>query len=144
MHPQILSLEMTILSAEELRLNACLLKQSTFVTVHSGSQHHATTNIDNQGSGYPCWNQKFDLELPSNIQYMTIEVKRRSLLGNVMIGMVNVPVTDFTQGYAAANHLHFLSYLLRDRKGLRKGIVNLSIRVKESWERVRNTTAFVR
>ncbi|KAK4571692.1 hypothetical protein RGQ29_030204 [Quercus rubra] len=131
MHPQFLFLEMTIISAEELNLGPCPLKKNTFVTVHSGLQHHATTNIDKQGSSYPSWNEKFDIQLPRTVQYIATEVKRQTLLGNVMIGMVNLPVTDFTKGYAAANHIHFLSYVLRDRYGVRKGIINLSIRVKE-------------
>uniref|UniRef100_A0A803NXL9 C2 domain-containing protein n=1 Tax=Cannabis sativa TaxID=3483 RepID=A0A803NXL9_CANSA len=95
-----------------------------------GNDHFRTTEIDTQGGSYPKWNEKLVLELPAQSPAVSIEVYCKTVFGNRLVGVARVPVSDFSGGYVPENYLHFLSYRLRDQKGERNGIVNISVRTK--------------
>ncbi|XP_030488172.2 BON1-associated protein 2-like [Cannabis sativa] len=126
-------IEFTILSGENLRIDGRWIKKNSFVIIRpseGGNDHFRTTEIDTQGGSYPKWNEKLVLELPAQSPAVSIEVYCKTVFGNRLVGVARVPVSDFSGGYVPENYLHFLSYRLRDQKGERNGIVNISVRTK--------------
>ncbi|XP_010040910.2 BON1-associated protein 1 [Eucalyptus grandis] len=131
------SLEVTIISGEDLRINDRPIKNNAFVTVKADSccspSSQDSTKPDAQGESYPYWDGKLRVELPAGSRYIVVEVCRRSFsTGDKLVGTAWIPVSDFIGDYTPENYLHFLSYRLRDAKGLRNGIINISVRVVSS------------
>ncbi|KAK7274560.1 hypothetical protein RIF29_15656 [Crotalaria pallida] len=125
------TLEITILSAENLRINKRSIKKNTFVTVQSeASSEVSSTRMDTEGGSYPSWNEKFVMDMPLHARFITAEVKCKTLTGVKSVGMARIPVSDFIGGYVPENHVHFLSYRLWDNKVTRNGVINVSVRVK--------------
>ncbi|XP_056160355.1 BON1-associated protein 1-like [Syzygium oleosum] len=128
------SLEVTIISGEDLRINDRPIKNNAFVTVKADSccspSSHDSTKPDARGESYPYWDEKLHVELPAGSRYIIAEVRRRSSsAGDKLVGTAWILVSDFVGDYTPENYLHFLSYRLRDAKGLRNGIINISVRV---------------
>ncbi|GAA0171640.1 hypothetical protein LIER_25624 [Lithospermum erythrorhizon] len=124
-------LEITVISGEDLFVSRRRVKRNAFVVLrtdrNSSSQR---TKIDKDGGSYPLWNDKFNMNFPMHARHINIEVQCKTASGNSFIGSVNIPKTDFLGGYVPHGYLHFLSYRLRDRRGKRNGIINISVRVK--------------
>ena len=124
-------LEITVISGEGLRLNRRhLVKKNAFVLIRTDSINSQTTEIDTEDGSYPTWNQNVNVNMPLNLRNITVEVQCKTYSGNKVVGTARIPVSDFVGGFIPANYLHFLSYRLRDGKGERNGIINLSVRVK--------------
>ncbi|OWM88239.1 BON1-associated protein 2-like [Punica granatum] len=131
------SLEVTVISGEDLRLGRKPVSKDVSVVVKTdfGCGYRCTTKVaDAEGSGIgPQWDEKL-ASLPlqwDNRGVIALEVKCRTQLGDErLVGAARVPLSDFLGGYAPENHLHFLSYRLRDSIGQRNGIINFSARVK--------------
>ncbi|KAJ6679621.1 INGRESSION PROTEIN FIC1 [Salix purpurea] len=62
--------------------------------------------------------------------------KNTYVVGDRVIGTASLPVSDILGDYTPESHLHFLSYRLRDARGERNGIINVSARVKMPVESV--------
>lgn len=124
------TIEINVISAENLQLRGKPIKTASFVTVRSDLLKNdpvtVTTKIDRDGGGFPHWNEKLVVDLPAHAAFVVVEVRTKSKI----VGTARVPVADFTAGYLPESHLQFLSYRLRDERGERNGIVNLSVRVK--------------
>ncbi|XP_028770334.1 BON1-associated protein 2-like [Neltuma alba] len=117
--------EITILSAEDLRINGKPLKKKALVSV-GGTE----TKMSTEGGSWPSWKEKLVVEVPLHASFIVAEVKCRSLTGMKSIGMARVPVSDFVGGYVPENEVHFLSYRMWDSRVRRNGILNISVRVK--------------
>ncbi|KAI4369898.1 hypothetical protein MLD38_018293 [Melastoma candidum] len=131
--------EIGVISAEQLTINGRPIKNKAFATVVAGGCPNLksySTRIDEEGGHCPCWNEKFLVNLASTSRYILVEVHRRGSSGDKIVGRAWIPVSDFSDEYSVpvANRLHFLSYRLRDTKGLKNGIVNVSIRVLSPTE----------
>ncbi|GAV85577.1 C2 domain-containing protein [Cephalotus follicularis] len=130
------ALEVTILSCEELRIGGNFLKKKVYVIVKTDPFNCHTTYINEQGGGYPSWNEKIVINMPMHAKFMTLEVRccktNNSSSDDRIVGLANVPVSDFIGGYTPENYLQFLSYRLSNAEGERNGIINISIRVKVS------------
>ncbi|KAL5727605.1 hypothetical protein ACHQM5_000784 [Ranunculus cassubicifolius] len=125
------SIEVTIISAEDLRHNGRPVKKNTFVTIETDSNSTPLfTSTDTVGGSYPSWNEKLEFSFPYNGKNIRLDVKCKIGSSVKTIGSVFIPLSDFLEDYVPANCLHFLSYRLRDHDGDRNGIVNLSIRVE--------------
>lgn len=124
------SLEITVLSAEDLRLDGKSIKKDAFVVVKFDSLSSKSTKADHQGGSNPSWNQKLEMDMPMHSHFITLEVQCKIGSVNRVIGTAGVPVSDFLGGYTPLNYLHFLSYRLRDVRGEKNGIVNVSVKVK--------------
>lgn len=105
------------------------MKKNSFATVKIDSQNLRSTQIDDRGGSYPLWNEKMALNLPSNVSFVTVDVHSGNFSRNEIVGTANVPVSDFLGCFVPESYLHFLSYRLRDVRGERNGIVNISVRV---------------
>ncbi|KAK6918424.1 C2 domain [Dillenia turbinata] len=127
-------LEITVISAEDLRLNEKNpVKKNAYVTVKTTETNLKTTSMDGKRGGYPVWNEKLLIDMASHVKYVTLEVQCKNSMGNrKKIGSALVPVSDFMGGFWPENYLHFLSYRLRDDDGERNGIINISVRVKQA------------
>ncbi|RWW87542.1 hypothetical protein BHE74_00003629, partial [Ensete ventricosum] len=142
------TVEITIISAEELRHGRRPLDKGAFVAVRSGSDTHSqvATGVDRDGGGYPCWNEKLTMTLPPSARSMSVGVYCRSKMGAGAaraVAAAEVPVSDFLW---LEDYLHLLSYKLRDSNGVGNGIINFSVRViggegKRDIEEVLNVTA---
>ncbi|XP_038905248.1 BON1-associated protein 2-like [Benincasa hispida] len=128
------SIEITVISGEDLRIDRKPVKRKTFATVKFDRQSFGSgggeTEIDERGGSYPLWNEKMALEIPVDAMFLTIEVHCGSISRNRIVGTAKVPVSDFLGRYRPESYLHLLSYRLRDGNGERNGIVNISVRVK--------------
>ncbi|GMN61338.1 hypothetical protein TIFTF001_030427 [Ficus carica] len=123
---------MTVLSGEDLRLASKSIKSNAFVFVRYGVNNFRTTETDGGEGGtcYPKWNEKLVLDLPPHVEAVTLEVHYKIAFGDEIVGTALVPVSDFAGGYMPESYLHFLSYRLRDTRGYRNGIINISVRMK--------------
>ncbi|KAI6707598.1 hypothetical protein NL676_010560 [Syzygium grande] len=131
------SLEVTVISGEDLRINDRPIKNNAFVTVKADSRGSSSlqdsTKPDARSESYPYWDEKLHVDLPAGSRHVVVEVCRRSsAAGDQLVGTAWIPVSDFVGDYTPENYLHFLSYRLRDAKGLRNGIINISVRVVTS------------
>ncbi|KAL1543501.1 BON1-associated protein 2-like [Salvia divinorum] len=114
-------IEVTVISAEGLRP----VKKSSHVVLRSDPFNTRTTGPDRDGGSYPAWNEKLQMELPAHARFLTVEAHS----GSSLVGAANIPVSDFAAASLPLNYLSFLSYRLRDPRGAKNGILNLSVRV---------------
>lgn len=128
------TIEITILSAEDLQVNRKHIKGKAFVEVQSdASSEVGTTKVDSNNGSYPSWNEKIVMDVPLHSRFITIDVRcRTSSTASNSIGMARIPVCEFVGGYVPENQLQFLSYRLWDSKVRRNGVINISVRVKVS------------
>ncbi|KDP28677.1 hypothetical protein JCGZ_14448 [Jatropha curcas] len=124
------TLEITVLSCEDLRIDGKSVKKNTYVVVRTDHLNYRTTKIDTEGGSYPSWNQNLLIDMPLHERFVTLEVNCKMASSDRIIGTARIPVTDFMGGYLPDNYLNFLSYRLRDSRGVRNGIVNISVKVK--------------
>ncbi|GMN61273.1 hypothetical protein TIFTF001_030358 [Ficus carica] len=125
------TVEMTVLSGEDLRLASKSRKSNAFVIVRYGVNNFRTTETDGgEGGSYPKWNEKLVLDLPPHAEAVTLEVHCKTAFGDKIVGTASVPLSDFAGSYMPDSYLHFLSYRLRDSRGQRNGIINISVRMK--------------
>ncbi|XP_047336073.1 BON1-associated protein 2-like [Impatiens glandulifera] len=129
------ALEITIISGEGLRLSRSKrVEKNAFVTVSADqTQILASTRMDVDGGSYPTWNDKIFVDIPIQSRFLIVEVQCKSKYnGDRVVGGVRIPVKDFVGGFTPTNYLNFLSYRLRDRKGEKNGIINISIKVNST------------
>ncbi|KAF2315342.1 hypothetical protein GH714_038883 [Hevea brasiliensis] len=124
------TLEITVLSCEDLRIGRKWVKKNTYVMVRTDPLNYRATKMDTEGGAYPSWNQRLTIEMPLHERFITLEVHCKTASGDKTIGTARMPATDFMGGYLPQNYLNFLSYRLRDAKGERNGIVNVSVKAK--------------
>ncbi|XP_078174085.1 BON1-associated protein 2-like [Carex rostrata] len=123
------TLEITVISAEDLRQGRHHLGRGTFVTVRSGPSVVSTTASIEDSHNYPLWNERLHIREPSHGGWIQVDVTKRKhgdASNAVHVAGVKVPLSDFS--YGPAGYKHFLSYRLRDQEGRGNGIVNLCVR----------------
>ncbi|KAM1140592.1 hypothetical protein ACFX2I_040658 [Malus domestica] len=125
------TLEITVISAGNLQLNRKPISKNTSVTVRTDTNSQfRTTDMDTEGGAYPQWNEKLVLDLPTHSKSITVEVQCQTSYGVRTFATATIPASDFVGGYVPEGYLHFLSYRLRDYKGEKNGIINISVRMK--------------
>ncbi|KAM1019263.1 hypothetical protein FF1_040641 [Malus domestica] len=94
------TLEIKVISAENLQLDRKPIKKNTSVTVqtHTNNQF-LTTEMDTEGDAYPLWNEKLVLDLPTYSKSITVEVQCKASSCVRTIGMATIPASDFVGGY---------------------------------------------
>ncbi|KAM1140593.1 hypothetical protein ACFX2I_040659 [Malus domestica] len=124
------TLEIKVISAENLQLDRKPIKKNATVTVWTdGNSQFCSTDTDIDGGAYPRWNEKLVLNFPTHSKSITVEVQCKTSSGIRTIGTATIPESDFVGGYVPEGCMHFLSYRLRDHKGERNGIINISVRM---------------
>ncbi|KAB2595571.1 BON1-associated protein 2-like [Pyrus ussuriensis x Pyrus communis] len=125
------TLEITVISAENLQLDRKPIKTNASVTVRTDTNSQfCTTDIDTEGGAYARWNEKLVLDLPTHSKSITVKVQCKTAYGVRTFGTATVLASDFVGAYVPEGYPHFLSYRLRDYKGERNGVINISVRMK--------------
>ncbi|KAJ1414825.1 C2 domain [Sesbania bispinosa] len=120
------TLEITILSVENLQMNKKSTKKNAFVSVQSDSSNDiCSTKMDDSGrsTGSCClsWNdEKLVVDVPLGARFITAEVKCKASRGVKSIGMARIAVSDLD---LKENQVQFLSYRLWD-SNVRRNCVN--------------------
>lgn len=127
------TLELTVLSAENLRVNGKTATKNVFVVVRAESLTAHTTSCKGNGSnsnGFVSWNEKFVVEVAAHARSIAFEVKcKTSPTGSVRdVGVARVALSDFLGTVVPDHCLQFLCYRLRDWDGLKNGVINFSVR----------------
>lgn len=132
------TIELTVLSGEDLRIDRRLIKKNAFAIVQTDTSfNYRATKVDEVGGGHPSWNEKLVMELPMHARFITVQVQCKSKTSssgtnnnnnNKRVGFARIPISDFIGGYVPDNYLHFLSYRLRNAEGDKNGIINVSVR----------------
>ncbi|KAJ0053109.1 hypothetical protein Pint_00360 [Pistacia integerrima] len=124
------TLEIKVLSAEDLRIGGRSVKKNAFAIVKVDPWNYHGTKVDPLGGSYPKWDEILEIILPVGATSLTLEVQCKTSSGDRLIGTGNLPLSDIIEDYTPEHYLRFLSYILKDTKGKRNGIINLSVRVK--------------
>ncbi|KAE9605441.1 hypothetical protein Lal_00025218 [Lupinus albus] len=127
------TLEVTVLSAENLRINGNPATKNIYVVVRAESitSHTTATTGDGSGGGFHSWNEKLTVEMAMHAKSITFEVRCKTEIGVRDVGVARIAVSDFFGGLVPDQVLKFFSYGLRDWDGLRNGVINFSVRVVE-------------
>ncbi|KAJ3690675.1 hypothetical protein LUZ61_019839 [Rhynchospora tenuis] len=123
------TLEVTIISAEDLRQGRHCVGRGAFVTVRSGQSVASTASGTDDTHGYPLWNERLHINAPPHGGWIQVDVAKRrhgDATNSVHIAGAKVPMSDFS--YGPIGYKHFLSYRLRDQEGRSNGIVNLCVK----------------
>ncbi|CAK8560890.1 unnamed protein product [Lathyrus sativus] len=123
------TLELTVLSAQDIHVNGEPVTTDVFVVVRAESTTAHTTPLSTVDNGVHSWNEKFTVELSTYARSISFEVKYQTATGVRDIGVARIAVSDFLGGSVPETSLQFLSYTLRDWNGLRNGVINFSVRV---------------
>ncbi|CAK7348025.1 unnamed protein product [Dovyalis caffra] len=126
------TLEINVLSCEDLRINGRSVKKNTYVVVRTDPLNFRETTTDTEGGSHPSWYQKLVLDMPTRVTFITLEVHCRTLSEDRIIASARMPVNDFMGGYLPEGYLSFLSYRLKDPKGFQNGVINISVRLRDS------------
>ncbi|KAJ6334908.1 hypothetical protein OIU77_024970 [Salix suchowensis] len=124
------TLEITILSAENLSLNRKSIKKNAYVIARVDPTNFGSTTAGFEGGSNPSWNEKLALDMSFQTRFITLEVKCKTSSGDRVVGTASLPLSDILGDYTPESCLHFLSYRLRDSRGEKNGIINVSARVK--------------
>jgi Ca2+-dependent lipid-binding protein len=128
------TIEITILSAENLSLDRKSVKKNAYVIARIDPINYGSTKADFEGGCNPSWNEKLTLDMPFQTRFITLEVKCKTSSGDRVVGTASLPISDISGDYTPESYLHFLSYRLRDSRGEKNGIINVSARVKVQVE----------
>ncbi|KAL8495333.1 hypothetical protein ACS0TY_019478 [Phlomoides rotata] len=121
------AIEITVISAENLLVNKKQpVMKPVSVRVKIDPYCSKSTGLDREGGSFPAWNEKLVMDLPVNARFVAVEVHS----GSRVVATASVPVSDFAGGNLPENYLSLLSYRLRDGRGGKNGIINLSVKVR--------------
>ncbi|XP_061359255.1 BON1-associated protein 2-like [Gastrolobium bilobum] len=143
------TLELTVLSAENLRVDGKPATKNLYVVVRAESITSYTTSMAAGGDGgggcgvmyNPSWNEKLLVDMAMHARSITLEVKCKSSTSVKDVGVARIAVSDFLGGVVPDHCLQFLSYRLRDWEGSCNGVLNFSVRVVKSPEYVPSPVA---
>lgn len=141
-HPLSRTLELTVLTLEDLRDDWKPVTKSLYVVVRAESINSYTTGTAKEGGedgGTPTWNEKLTVDVPAHARSITLEVKCKNSPKDV--GVARIAVSDFLGGAVQDQCLQFLSYTLRDWEGRRSGVLNFSVKVKDSTPPVEESSS---
>lgn len=126
------SLELTVMSADNLCHRKKKVTKNAFVVVKTNSCQESTTKMPiENGCGTLTWNEKLAIELLPHAGFLSVEVHYKASSGKTkLVGEAKVPVSDFMVGFLPTTHLQLLSYRLSNTEGERSGVINISVRVK--------------
>ncbi|KAI4358014.1 hypothetical protein L6164_001923 [Bauhinia variegata] len=129
------TLEITVISAENLSVDHNPVTENAYVTVRTESIKCCKTSMAREGGSHPSWNEKFLLEMPMHAKSINFEVQCKMSTGIVKsVGVARIAISDFLGESVPESSLQFLRYSLRNWDGGRSGIINFTARVKSPEE----------
>lgn len=119
MDPSIL--ELTIISAEDLKDVRHVGKMQTYATIQLHTSERKSTQVDKRGGVNPVWNKMAWFALPNDMnathtqhKEVIIEVVSLGLMGHkVVVGEVHIPLIDILKRASFSNKMHYGSYPIR-------------------------------
>ncbi|KAI4354997.1 hypothetical protein L6164_003816 [Bauhinia variegata] len=129
------TLEITVISGENLFVDQKPVTENAYVTVRTESVNYCKTNMAREDGGHPSWNEKFLLDMPMHARSISFEVQCKISSGAIRsVGVARIALSDFLGGSVPESSLQFLSYRLRNWHGRCSGVINFSARVKSPEE----------
>ncbi len=138
--PRARTLEITVISGENICLDRNPVAENVYVVVRPESIDCYTTKMAKVGDGgnLLAWNEKFLLDIPMHARSVTFEVQCKKYKGVRPIGVARIAISDFLGGSAVPeNCLQMFSYGLRDWDGRRNGVIHFSVRVATSCSEIK-------
>lgn len=130
------ALEVTVLSAENLRVDRNPGMNNVYVVVWAESINSFATSMASasEGSGsHFSWNDKFLVDVPKHARSITFEVKSKTAMGVAKnVGVARIAVSDLLgggNGSLPENCSQLFSYRLRDWEGRPNGVINFAIKI---------------
>ncbi|KAH7425381.1 hypothetical protein KP509_11G051300 [Ceratopteris richardii] len=127
-------LDVTVVSAENVKRASLFGKLRTYAVVWVEKQNRCKTRVDEHGNTNPSWNDSLSFSVPESLfchpgSYLHVEIYRaRSIFGDKFLSMASIPLSGLLQ---KPDGKEIMMYELRRRTGKRKGAVRLSVRVGE-------------
>ncbi|KAJ1414822.1 C2 domain [Sesbania bispinosa] len=140
------TLEITVISGENLCIDGKPVRENAYVVVRAESLKCYTTKMaaesksnGENSSSFLSWNEKLSLEMSVHARCITFEVQCKTSKGvDRDVGVARIAVSDFMG--ESANCMKVLSYGLRDWDGRRNGVIHFSVRVKMPEEKEKGMT----
>ncbi|XP_054782228.1 BON1-associated protein 2-like [Prosopis cineraria] len=135
MHAQAssLTLEVTVLSADNLRVDRTPVTNNVYVVVRAESINSFATGMVSATTSQFLWNDKFLVDMAVHTRSITFEVKHKTAMGVVKnVGVARIAVSDFLGGGGSGmveDCSKVLSYRLRDGEGWPNGVINFEVKV---------------
>ncbi|KAK7349558.1 hypothetical protein VNO77_07009 [Canavalia gladiata] len=132
--PQACSLEINVISGENICVDRSLLAENVYVVVRAESLSCCTTKMVNEEKGVLAWNEKFLLNIPSHARSVTFEVQCKRYKGVRPIGVARIALSDLIgdnnkKVWESESSAEMYSYRLRDWEGQRNGVIHFSVKV---------------
>ena len=94
-------LELTLISASNLKDVNFISKMETYVVINLPPNSEYTSKVDSKGGVNPRWNEAFGLLLPKTLlqrgdSRIKIEIYTLSTLGPKFVGDVSIPLSDIS------------------------------------------------
>ncbi|KAL9228944.1 hypothetical protein vseg_004470 [Gypsophila vaccaria] len=129
------SMEIEIRYVEGLTIGNKLIHKNVFVAVSTIGQVYTrnqviSTQLCHDGETNPTWNEKLVTPIPIDTKSILLDIRQKTRSKEKSIAVAKVPMSDFVGAYTPQNHVHFLSYRLRDCHGEPNGIINFCVNVK--------------
>ncbi|CAM6040272.1 unnamed protein product [Sphagnum compactum] len=133
-------LDVTIISAQDLKNVTTFGKQSPFAVVWIHSSRKTTTPVATHGGVNPSWNAVVKVLCEQRLidqgnGVMTIEILNKGSISNTQIGSVTVPLSQAIARDAdktSANQPKYMSFQVRSPSGKIKGVLNISMKLGNS------------
>ncbi|XP_027353207.1 protein SRC2 homolog [Abrus precatorius] len=126
------TLELTVLSAEELNVDQKLTIEDLYVVVRAESINCYTTGMAKEsGEGKASWNDKLLVDVPMHAKSITLEMKCNTSTSVKDVGVARIAVSDVVEEDVLDHSFKFFSYRLRDWEGRCNGVLKFSVRVSE-------------
>ncbi|KAI4354993.1 hypothetical protein L6164_003812 [Bauhinia variegata] len=124
------SLEITVISGENLYVIGNPVTDNAYVVVRAESINSYTTSMSRESGSHPSWNEKFLIDIPLHARSITFEVQCKMPTGAVRpVGVARIALSDFLATGSVPENLQFLSYRLRNWDGRRNGVINFSVKM---------------
>jgi len=132
-------MEVTLISARDLKNASILSKTKTYAVVWISNDHKSRqrTPVDKNNGTDPAWNHvmNFTLDeaaLQRGRLVLEIAIYADATFGDKEIGRISIPLNEFLK--PATITAQFVSYQVRKPSGKVKGLLNLSVKLAEKAE----------
>lgn len=141
------TLELTILSAEELKQLKWTGKMSPYAVAWVNPDFRVTTKAAAEGGKNPKWNETFELKVEErhfedSKAALSVEIYSDGPFGPKQLGMVNIPLTEVTKDWKGdSKEPQYMAYQIRRKSGRTQGVLNLAITLQGLTQPAVNGTA---
>lgn len=130
------TLELNVISAQNLKKVQKFGNQACYVVAYIHSRDKKASRVDKEGGLNPKWNAKLTLTCDDKLlqregKYITMEIYSRGTFRNKLIGSSRISLFDVGKQAAAAAPPKRLSFEVQRKSGTVQGALNVSVNVQE-------------